>query len=218
MALQVPNPIFWPVGCHWLFLVISSKGERSHSPKHLNWYQNISRFTAGKQVQMDHTVIVIQINKIFTKYDLTWSINVQKEIIKRSILSFFLYKWQTSQNNNINIFSIIFFRLRGIDVVINAASHLTGCDVKQGGSADRKCAGLTPSVYAIALAHTKCTKHRPLTTNSTQWREKCPTFQMVSNIWKNNLCLSLPCNIFAIDAICVPWQVELSIAQLDENH
>lgn len=48
--------------------------------------------------------------------------------------------------------------------------------------------------------------------------KKIPMFQMVSDIWKNNLWLSLLCDIFATDAICVRWQVELSIAQLDENH
>ena len=54
LAPQVPNTVFWLGGCYWLFLVVSSKGKRGRSPKHLNWYQNISRFTAGKQVQMDH--------------------------------------------------------------------------------------------------------------------------------------------------------------------
>lgn len=35
-------------------------------------------------------------------------------------------------------------------------------------------------------------------------------FQTVSGIWKNNLCFSLPCDIFTTDVICVPWRVEHS--------
>lgn len=41
-------------------------------------------------------------------------------------------------------------------------------------------------------------------------------FQWSQITWKNNLCLC--CDLWYCCLICVPWEVELSIAQLNENH
>lgn len=111
------------------------------------------------------------------------------------------------------------FRLRGIDVVINEASHLTRCDVKQSESADRKCAGLTPSGLGYNTRSYKMYKTPSSNYKQNTLEEKnVPCFKRFQVSGKTicaSVCLAI---FFATDVICVPWQVELSIAQRDENH